>query len=170
MQIQIRRATVEDSEAAAWCHLLCWREAYAELVPADQLLDRTSDIDRRIERWTTAAENGWVRWLALNPDPAAAVEDRVVGFASGGPNRDDDAPTPLELQSIYTRQKWWGTGLGARLLEIAIGKDPASLWVFEDNDRARTLYERAGFRPEGVRLVDPRWRAPQVRYLRPAPR
>ncbi|MEV0798706.1 GNAT family N-acetyltransferase [Kribbella sp. NPDC050281] len=166
MQPLIRRATVEDSEAAAWCHLLCWREAYADLVPADQLLERTSDIDRRIERWTTAAKNGWVRWLALNPDPAAPVADRVVGFASGGPGRDDDAPTPLELQAIYTRQKWWGTGLGARLLELAIGKDPASLWVFEDNRRARSFYQRNDFVEDGARKHDPFFGLWEIRMIR----
>ena len=166
MHPQIRRAGAEDSEAAAWCHLLCWREAYADLVPGDLLLERTSDIDRRIDRWTTAAEAGWLRWIALNPDPDAAVEDRVVGFAAAGPGQDEDAPTPLELQAIYTRQPWWGTGLGTRLLEVAIGKDPASLWVFEGNRRALGFYRRHGFAADGTRKHDPYFDLMEIRMVR----
>ena len=164
---EIRPATVEDAEAAAWCHLLCWREAYADLVPADQLLEWTSDIERRTERWTTGAKEGRRRWIALNPEPAAAVEERVVGFSAAGPGRDEDAPVALELEAIYTRQAWWGTGLGGRLLEVAIGKDPAGLWVFEDNRRALAFYRRHGFVPDGARKYDPFFGLMEIRMVRP---
>jgi GNAT superfamily N-acetyltransferase len=166
MDVELRPATVEDAEAAAWSHLLCWREAYGSLVPTDLLLERTSDLDRRIERWTTAAEAGHRRWIALNPDPSVAVQDRVVGFAAAGPGRDEDAPRPLELQMVYARQAWWGTGLGARLLDVAIGKDPASLWVFEDNQRARAFYRRNGFADDGARKHDPFFDLMEVRMVR----
>ncbi|MFG1817526.1 GNAT family N-acetyltransferase [Kribbella sp. NPDC049174] len=166
MRPEIRQATAKDAEAAAWCHLLCWREAYAGLVEADVLAERTSDLERRTERWAHATAEGWIRWLAVNPDPEAAVQDRVIGFSSAGPARDDDAPTPLELFAIYARQAWWSTGLGARLLEVAVGKDPASLWVFEDNRRARTFYRRNGFVEDGVRKHDPYFGLMEIRMVR----
>jgi len=166
MQPEIRQAAVEDAEAAAWCHLLCWREAYDGLVEPALLAERTSDLDRRAERWETALGQGWVRWLALDPDPAAAVQDRVIGFASAGPARDDDAPTPLELFAIYARKAWWGTGLGTRLLEVAIGKEPASLWVLEDNRRARAFYRRHGFVEDGTKVDEPFFAVPEIRMVR----
>ncbi len=165
MQPEIRRATVDDAEAGAWCHLLCWREAYDGLVEPGLLAERTSDIDRRLERWTIAvAEGRW--WIAVNPDPEAAVEDRVVGIVSAGQGRDDDAPTPLELYAIYARKAWWGTGLGGRLLEVAIGKEPASLWVLEGNDRARAFYRRHGFVEDGTRVDEPYFDVPEIRMVR----
>jgi len=165
MQPEIRRATVDDAEAGAWCHLLCWREAYDGLVEPGLLAERTSDIDRRLERWTIAvAEGRW--WIAVNPDPEAAVEDRVVGIVSAGQGRDDDAPTPLELYAIYARKAWWGTGLGGRLLEVAIGKEPASLWVLESNDRARAFYRRHGFVEDGTRVDEPYFDVPEIRMVR----
>src|SRR6266540_4692884 len=165
MQPEIRRATVDDAEAGAWCHLLCWREAYDGLVEPGLLAERTSDIDRRLERWTIAvAEGRW--WIAVNPDPEAAVEDRVVGVVSAGQGRDDDAPTPLELYAIYARKAWWGTGLGGRLLEVAIGKEPASLWVLEGNDRARAFYRRHGFVEDGTRVDEPYFDVPEIRMVR----
>lgn len=139
MEPLIRRAEVADAEAGAWCHVNCWREAYAGVIDPARLADTTNDVDRRIAKWTDALAVGVVRWIALNPDPEVAVTDRVIGFSSPGPSRDEDAPTPLELYAIYVRQGWWGTGLGSRLLEVAIGSEPASLWVLEDNPRAGLL-------------------------------
>ena len=85
---------MEDAEAGAWCHLWCWREAYAGLVADELLLERTSDIDRRIDRWRTNLGSGRARWIALNPDPSAPLEERVAGFIGTGPGRDEDAPVP----------------------------------------------------------------------------
>ncbi|HEY3556420.1 MAG TPA: GNAT family N-acetyltransferase [Kribbella sp.] len=166
MQPEIRPATVEDAEAAAWCHLLCWREAYAGLVPAKLLAERTSDIDRRTERWRTNLAAGRPRWIALNPDPAAAPQDRVAGFIGTGDGRDDDSPVPFELEAIYTRQAFWKTGLGGRLLDVAVGKQPAFLWVFEGNDRARAFYRRHGFIPDGTSKYDPYFGLQEIRMVR----
>jgi GNAT superfamily N-acetyltransferase len=166
VQPEIRRATVDDAEASAWCHLLCWREAYDGLVDPGVLAERTGDIDSRIERWATALAEGSVRWVAINPGPDAGVQDRVIGFSSAGPARDDDAPTPLELFAIYTRKAWWGTGVGTRLLEVAIGKEPASLWVLEGNERARRFYRRHGFVEDGTRVDEPFFGVPEIRMVR----
>lgn len=166
MQPEIRPATGADAVAGAWCHLLCWREAYAGLVPADLLLERTSDIDRRIERWATPLGDGRQRWIALNPDPDAAAQDRVVGFVGTGPGRDEDAPVPFELEAIYIRQAFWKTGLGGRLFDVAVGKQPAFLWVFEGNARARSFYQRQGFTPDGAGKHDPYFGLHEIRMVR----
>jgi GNAT superfamily N-acetyltransferase len=166
--LEIRRAEVADAEAGAWSHLLCWREAYAGLVDPGRLAERTSDLERRTEKWSGAIVAGIVRWIALHPDPAASVEDRVVGFSSAALSRDEDAPTPLELQMIYTRQQWWGSGLANRLLDVAVGKEAASLWVLEGNHRARAFYRRHGFAEDGVRVDEPFFGVPEIRMVRPA--
>jgi GNAT superfamily N-acetyltransferase len=166
MQPEIRQATVDDAEAGAWCHLLCWQEAYDGLIEPGLLAERTSDVQVRVERWGTVLADGRVRWLAINPDPDAGVQDRVIGFSSPGPSRDDDAPTPLELYAIYARRAWWGTGLGARLLEVAVGKEPASLWVLEGNHRARAFYRRHGFVEDGTRVDEPFFDVPEIRMVR----
>ncbi|QNE17968.1 GNAT family N-acetyltransferase [Kribbella qitaiheensis] len=169
MAIEIRRAVVADAEAAAWSHLLCWREAYDGTVDPVLLAQHTSDIDRRVQRWAAALGAGYERWLAVNPDPAAALQDRVIGFASAGPSRDDDAPVPLELFMVYVRAQWWGSGLGYRLLDVAIGKEPASLWVLEANERARAFYRRQGFAEDGTKVDEPFFGVPEIRMVRPAP-
>ncbi|MFK4089911.1 GNAT family N-acetyltransferase [Kribbella sp. NPDC020789] len=166
MTAEIRRATVEDAEAAAWCHLQCWQEAYAGLAPADLLARRTANVEQRIDRWTQALAAGDVsRWIAVDP-AAQSVRDRVAGFAMSSPGRDGDSPVPLELQAIYTRAAWWGSGLGTRLLDVAVGKDPAYLWVFEDNERALGFYRRRGFAPDGTRKHDEFFDLWEIRLVR----
>lgn len=166
MEALIRQAGVPDAEAGARCHVACWREAYAGVVEPARLAETTGDVDRRIAKWTGALAAGVVRWIALNPDPGAAVGDRVVGFSAAGPSRDEDAPTPLELYALYVRQGWWGTGLGSRLMGVAIGSEPASLWMLEDNPRARAFYARHGFVADGTRVDEPFFGVPEVRLVR----
>jgi GNAT superfamily N-acetyltransferase len=165
-RVEIRRAEVADAEAGALCHLTCWREAYAGIVEPALLLERTSDLVRRTDRWAAAIADGVIRWIAVNPDPAAPVEDRVIGFSAPGPTRDEDSPDPLELYAIYVRRNWWGTGLGARLLDVAIGTQPASLWVLEANQRARAFYRRHGFVEDGSRVDEPFFDVPEIRMIR----
>lgn len=168
MEIEIRRAEVADAEAGAWCHMTCWQEAYAGLVDPERLAEKASDIDLRIERWASALADGVLRWIAVNPDPGAAVQDRVIGFSSPGPARDEDAPTPLELYAIYVRAKYWCSGLGYRLLDVAIGKQAATLWVLDGNERATAFYRRQGFVEDGSRVDEPYFGVPEIRMVRPA--
>lgn len=148
--------------------MTCWQEAYAGLVDPERLAEKTSDIDLRIERWASALADGVLRWIAVNPDPGAAVQDRVIGFSSPGPARDEDAPTPLELYAIYVRAKYWCSGLGYRLLDVAIGKEAASLWVLDGNERATAFYRRQGFVEDGSRVDEPYFGVPEIRMVRPA--
>lgn len=163
---EIKPAGIEDAEAGAWCHLQCWLEAYADLVDPVKLAERTADIDKRIERWTTAAKEGRPRWVALNPDPEAPMRERVVGFIAIRANQDEDAPVPLEVQAIYTRKAWWGTGLGSRLMEVAVGKQPASLWVLDGNERAMAFYRHKGFVADGTVADDPFFDVAELRMVR----
>jgi GNAT superfamily N-acetyltransferase len=162
MQPVIRPAGVDDAEAGAWCHLLCWQEAYGDLVDPAKLAERTKNMDRRIERWRTAAEEGMPRWIALNPDPDAPLRERVVGLVAIGAGGED----PVELEAIYTRKAWWGTGLGSRLLEVAVGNRPARLWVLENNERAKAFYRRKGFTEDGTVAPEPFFGVPEIRMIR----
>jgi GNAT superfamily N-acetyltransferase len=73
----------------------------------------------------------------------------------------------LELYAVYARRAWWGTGLGQRLLDVAIGREAASLWVLEGNDRAIAFYRRNGFAEDGARAEEEYFGVPEVRMVRP---
>ena len=91
---------------------------------------------------------------------------RLVGFASAGPCRDDDAPARRELYGLYVEAGSRGTGLADLLVERVLRGRDASLWVLDDNPRARAFYARHGFTPDGHRAVHDATGAPEVRLVR----
>ena len=118
------------------------------------------DVAERAERWVTIlADRTSATFLA-------ALPGEVIGFASSGPCRDPDPAHALELFAMYVRAAWHGTGVADRLLAAAVRDEPASLWVFEVNPRARGFYARHGFHPDGTRQVEPGTGVPEVRLVR----
>ena len=124
-----------------------WRGGYRGIVPDDV-----------IDAWTVERAREELDGRdALDVD---IVTDEVDGFVRYRPGY---------IASLYVHPAAAGRGVGTALLRHAladIGDTPVRLWVFEANARARSLYERDGFRPDGARTVDARWRTPQIRLLR----
>ena len=159
----MRPAVVSDAEGIARVHVRAWREAYTGRVP-ESVLDRMDE-----ERFST----GWAVVLAgAHPTEhsdvwVAEADGEVVGFASSGRCRDGDAvPGRRELYAIYVLAAFYGSGAGAALLDAAIGRDAASLWVLEDNPRARAFYARHGFVPDGAVKDDDRFGPVALREVR----
>ena len=133
-------------------HYASWRDAYASLLPPEFWGEETER--QWISRWTANLQTprpGTTTWVAL-------IDSEVLGFATAGPARENPAAgAPVrdrELWSIYVRAGEYGSGLADRLLEAVLpGREPAELWVFEANARARRFYARHGFKPDGARHV-----------------
>jgi ribosomal protein S18 acetylase RimI-like enzyme len=58
--------------------------------------------------------------------------------------------------------------LGQRLLDVAIGREAASLWVLEGNERAMAFYRRNGFTTDGARADEEFFGVPELRMVRGA--
>ena len=141
MTVEVRLAVPSDARGIAEVHVRAWQETYAHLVPAEDLA-RLS-VEQRERRWSEILSTGESEnWVATDGNV-------VVGFAGSSDARDPDSPRPLELQAIYVLASHHGTGVGQRLLDAAIGKSPAYVWVADDNPRARAFYLRNGFLPDG---------------------
>jgi ribosomal protein S18 acetylase RimI-like enzyme len=148
----LRPATEDDRDAIAAVFLAAWRGGYRGLVP-DEVIDTWTPVTVRAEL------AGGIGTDVVALDDAGAV----AGFVRYQPESG-------YLASLYVAPGAGGRGLGRALLAYALDAMPGRdvvLWVFEANNRARTLYERAGFRPDGASLTDPRWRTPQIRMRRP---
>ena len=151
--VEVRLATPEDAPGIARVHVASWRAAYRGIVP-DPILDALS-VERRTMYWhdTTTNPGEVPTWVAV-------VGAELVGFASGGPHRDDDLPPGAgELWSIYVQPASWGVGVGRALFERAVadlgarGFGPLALWVLTANERGRRFYERHGWRGDGATRV-----------------
>jgi len=112
------------------------------------------------EREAAFAEAEWRRRIGpggnflaytveLGPHPAGMA----CGFESG--------PGTVELVAMWVRPQARGRGIGQALVGAVIGWAGARgavrvhLWVTENNDNARLLYERCGFRPTDERQPHP---------------
>lgn len=77
------------------------------------------------------------------------------------PYAELQAPGSLYISSLAVEERARGLGIGTRLLGLAVGRArrqqarSLSLIVFEQNTRARQLYERFGFREVGRRTIVP---------------
>ena len=151
--VEVRQARVGDAAGIAAVHVASWQHAYRGLVPAG-LLEPLS-VPARTQRW---AQN-------LDGTPAGAatfvaeLDGAVIGFASIGASRDEDADGAGELWALYLHHRYWGAGHGHVLHAHAVralaatGVAEATLWVLTSNERARGFYERHGWAADGATKV-----------------
>ena len=144
--ITVRAATAEDVPGIAEVHVASWREAYARQLPAEVLAGL--DVQRRAQVWTGIIESGDTTVRVAEKDGS------IIGWASAGAGRDDDAPAPLELEGIYLLASAHGSGAGQSLLDAVVGTADAHLWVMADNPRAQAFYRRNGFAADGAAKVE----------------
>ncbi len=153
MEPRVRRATRDDAREIARVHVETWRTAYAHVFPAGFLASLS--IDDRAARWEERLAQGSFDMFV------AELDGRVVGWACSGEGRDEDAnATSGELYGIYVEPSAWSKGAGRALVqqvEEALAHrrfDEATLWVLEDNPRARAFYESAGWAADGARKLE----------------
>lgn len=94
-------------------------------------------------------------------DQLAEEDDRILGFVTVGPRRDDAAlPDTAEVGAIYVRPEHWHTGAGTKLwgkaLDWAMEHDAKWLtaWTYEQNRRALAFYKAMGCSPTDDRKFD----------------
>ena len=95
------------------------------------------------------AEDAWrSRIDAADGCFLATIDGAVVGMVAADPAEDG-----LSLQSMFVTERARGHGVGRALVDAVVhhadGR-PVHLCVVEGNTRARTVYERAGFRHDGA--------------------
>ena len=147
--MQIRTATVEDARRVEEIRIRTWRAAYRGVLPPDDL-DAMPIDETRWRHRIAEPPPGWQTYVADDGG-------RVIGFTSVGPSRDQQGIG--ELYAIYVEPHAWSTGAGRALIaraEQALAESyrEATLWVLEENTRARRFYERAGWELDGVRKLE----------------
>lgn len=153
MQATIRAAAGDDVAALAALHVATWKEAYADLLPDAFFTQEFSDGRVRM----------WNQILIEQPreDSRIVVAERageLVGFAMVGRSfgaEGQDLPRDRQLYMIYVLASEYGSGLGQRLLDAALGDEAAMLWVAKENPRAVAFYHRNGFEFDGAEQTDP---------------
>ncbi len=144
---QIRLAAPDDAQRSADIHGRSWMFAYGDIVGKDL-------IERYNARWPFV----WEKMIENNTDTHYVITENntTVGFLSINPSRDADAPDGMfELTGLYLDPDHIGKGYGKQAMEwakheaSARGYTAMSLWVLDQNNRAKRFYEKAGFIPDG---------------------
>lgn len=143
MGLSIKQANYGDLEAMARMEARAWRESYQGLLGPSIFDELDASAVEVSSHWAELMQQGHYFWIV------ADEQGQVQGIAHAGPAREDDAPQPLELTTMYLLEEAKGTGVGTALLNMAIGDAPAYLWVLEGNDRAISFYEKEGFTLDG---------------------
>lgn len=151
--VTVRSARLEDAIALARVHVDTWRSTYRGIVP-DPYLDALR-YEQRAERWTqilSSPINGVANFVV-------ELQGDVVGFASGGPSRGEDAPTDGELWAVYLLKEHQGKGIGRQLFQAVVNhlllqeRRSMMLWVLVDNP-SRRFYDKMGGRPADVQPIE----------------
>ena len=132
--MQLRAAKAADLEHIATLWHAAWHDAHAALVPPALLPHRS------LEHFRGLAEQQWTQITV------AVQAGAIAGFAGV----DDD-----ELELLFVHRTARGTGVAGALIgwgerEIARRFARAYLVVVEGNARARSFYERCGWRDVGL--------------------
>ena len=148
--VHLRRATVADAAGIANVYVAGWQEAHAGVVPAAYAACMRA----------RSREDFWRGELAVKaPDRkpwVALIDERIVGFASGGLSRDDDADPGLgEIYQVYVEPACWARGIGSSLLRHVVrdlhdhGFERGALWLVAGNAAAIAFAEKHGWRADG---------------------
>ncbi|HXD53580.1 MAG TPA: GNAT family N-acetyltransferase [Solirubrobacteraceae bacterium] len=153
--MRIRDARPGDERAVADVHVRSWKTAYRGLLP-DDYLDALRPEDR-IPGYAFGSTSDPVTLLALGEDGG------LLGFATFGASRDDDAPAAGELFALYVDPDRRRTGTGRALLDqtrarlAERGHGEAIAWVLRGNEDAERFYEADGWARDGATRWEDPW-------------
>jgi GNAT superfamily N-acetyltransferase len=154
--MRIRPAVPDDAATIARVHVASWRSTYRGLLPEDVLANLS--VERREEMWrqqTETAEQDPRRGFVLVAEDDA---ERIVGFASAGPDREAASAFDGELYAIYLLEAHQGRGIGRALVDRVVdrfrrqGIRSMRTWVLEGNP-AEAFYRRLGGRRTGTQTL-----------------
>jgi L-amino acid N-acyltransferase YncA len=152
-EMRIREARESDGRVIATVCIASWRSTYRGIVPDAHLASLSVAASQ--QRWREAcAPSGGATCIYVAEEPGAGV----IGFAVGGPVRDDVPGFDAELHAIYFLQQAQARGGGRRLVGAVgsrlhgAGLRSMMVWALAAN-RSRGFYEALGGRQVGERTV-----------------
>lgn len=148
-KINIYQATMQDAEKVAQLSYKTFWDAFHEH-PANAPDDLADYMEKAFSLETVRAELKEENSIFL----IAEIENETAGYAKvilGNIEDGISAEKPIELNRLYSHQKFLGKGVGKHLLDecFRIGRqngcDVIWLGVWEFNPRAQAFYKKHGF-------------------------
>lgn len=153
IHLQIRIAQPNDADGIAHVHVDTWRTSYVGIVPDEHLAQLS--YEKRAERWR---ENFATFTPAQFVFVATDESNRVIGFALGGPERENDPIYKGELYGLYLLKEYQRRGIGRQLVVTVVNRLSQAgfrtmlIWVLAENP-ARDFYAALGGKPVREKMV-----------------
>jgi ribosomal protein S18 acetylase RimI-like enzyme len=127
-----------------------------------------ADLDSAVEVWRAANEASLEGRETSPPEHGGRVRGHLEAAGAFLFVADDGAVSGMavgmqglcHVGAVFVAPARWGEGLGGRLVDAVLaeararGYARAQLWTHTDNDRARSLYARRGFKRTGREKAD----------------
>ncbi|MFZ5353508.1 MAG: GNAT family N-acetyltransferase [Bacillota bacterium] len=167
MEAIIRYVTLEDADSFALVYSQSYQAAFRGIIP-DGVLDNIFSYSKRRE--------GFIKEASDSSRVNVIMHDgnNPVGILTYGASMDEDLnDSVVEILRIYIIPSMWGHGYGNLLMKWALDKfrqnsyKRVSLWVIEQNERARQFYEQTGFEHDSkTRIIDVGRDIKDLRYIK----
>ena len=153
MNLDIRKAKIEDAPAIAHIQVTSWRSAFRNIA-SDQYLDHmVSEVDQVVD------------WKEILADPEQVVViaengNKLIGYAWAHQEEDESVEWDAELISMHILPEYKRRGIGRRLFAATAtqlkekGCSSIYLWVLEENHPSRKFYEILGGQPAGQHQIE----------------
>lgn len=133
MNVQYRRARLDDATIVAETHCASWLTTYPGLI-ADHVIVERTNVEKRAQAWGTILREGNSEvWLACNDQMPC------LGFCAFGALRSKDVKADGQITALYLLQSARRKGIGRALVAIsmqrmmALGHKSACVEVLKDN-------------------------------------
>lgn len=153
--VHLRRATIEDAAGIAQVHVDGWQRAHRGVVPSEYIECQSAlghaDFWRDELRLAAPDRAPWV----------ALLDERIIGFASGGIARDADAERGTgEVYQLFVAPECWEKGIRSNLMEHVLrdlqqhGFDQAIFWIIAADSTMRAFAEYVGWKTDGTSRLE----------------
>ena len=115
MKIEIRKITEEEAEKKIDINVKVWWTTYRGLIPDEIIAKLQTKTQERIERQKQTIRE-------KNNTYGIYVNNKLVGFSSYGPSRDENYKDSCEIYSCYILEEYQRLHLGRKVV-IKILKD-----------------------------------------------
>lgn len=109
MNIEYRKATIDDAYGVAYVSAHSWRETYSELVPEEYLNNKINNINNSVKRTEKFLSNHLGYLVALD-------NNKVIGICEF--NEDDKKYG--KIGALYLLKEYQGYGIGKKLFMLGI--------------------------------------------------
>ncbi len=132
--MKVREAREEDADSIARVHVDSWRTTYRGII-ANTFLEALSYDDRERYWRSLLVQTGRTSLIYVAEDD----DGEIVGFACGGPAREDNPAYRGEVFAIYIIQSAQRRGIGRALIAAIVqrllqqGIESLLIWVLSEN-------------------------------------